>query len=65
MRVNPPPSYISAPLGRDKSTGGKTLGGEPQIYLVFKPQQAVGCCVLFDKPRDAESRKFAKVTASS
>lgn len=65
MCVKQLPSYSPAPLGRDESARGETLGDKPQIYLVFKLQQAAGCCVIFDKPGDAESRKFVKVTASS
>lgn len=65
VRVNPPPSHISAPLGTDKSTRGKTLGDKAQIYLVFQLREAAGCCVIFDKLRDAERHKFAEVPASS
>lgn len=63
--VNQPPSSSSAPPGRDTGARGKTLGGEPRIYLVWRQRQAVGCCAVFDKPRDAGSHEFTEAPASS
>lgn len=61
----PTASSSSTPLGRATSSRGTALGTEPRIYLVFRLQQAAGCCGSPDKPRDADSNKFLDVPASS
>lgn len=61
----PTASSSSTPLGRATSSRGTALGTEPRIYLVFRLQQAAGCCGSPDKPRDADSNKFSDVPASN